>query len=251
MLSKNKIKYIQSLRLKKFRQKYNSFLLEGDKMVKELLLDKDYSIEMLVATPSWIIDNIAAKDFEREQIIEVSEKELKQISNLSTPNQVLAVVKMPNIAINETLLQKDLSLYLDGIQDPGNMGTILRIADWFGIVQVFCSLQSADLYNPKVMQATMGAFLRVNVQRYEFDDLLKKVPNIPVYGAVLGGKNIFKETLNQNALLVIGNEGQGISKAIMQKLTHKISIPAPANGGAESLNAGVATGIICSVFRNS
>jgi TrmH family RNA methyltransferase len=141
-----------------------------------------------------------------------------------------------------------LTLLLDEIQDPGNLGTIMRIADWFGIPNVICSTNCADAYNPKTIQATMGAFLRVRTFRLNLTEFCRNFSALPVYGAVLGGENLFQTKLNKNALIVIGNEGKGISPDMIQQLTHRIEIP--ANGQAESLNAAIATGIICAAFRN-
>lgn len=252
MLSKNKIKYIRSLDLKKNRQKYNSFLVEGEKIIAELLQDGNFEVELLCATPTWIETHQSAVALLKEKLIEVKENELKKISKLKTPNHVLAIAKIPDVKALKSSTETELNLYLDGIQDPGNMGTILRIADWFGIPNVFVSEESADLYNPKVVQASMGAFLRVNYQKIGFEKLLQQLPNIVSFGAVLDGANLFEMTLPKHGLLVIGNEGKGIRASVLEQITHKISIPAAKNGsGAESLNAAVATGIIVSLFKQN
>lgn len=249
MLSKNKVKYIQSLRLKKNRQKNNVFLAEGEKIVQELLLDGTIKIKQLIATTSWIETHQTSLKLLNETLIEVTESGLKSVSNLNTPNKVLAVVEMPQLKIEQESVRHGLSLYLDGIQDPGNLGTIMRIADWFGIKHVFCSTASADLYNPKVIQATMGAFLRVQYHRISFEDLTQQFPDVPTYSAVLDGENIFKTSLSPKGILIIGNEGKGISNEIVSKSQYKIRIPAASNHGAESLNAAVATGILCAFFN--
>ncbi|MFT5765328.1 MAG: TrmH family RNA methyltransferase, partial [Saprospiraceae bacterium] len=152
--------------------------------------------------------------------------------------------------VSSDAVSEGLSLYLDHIQNPGNFGTILRVADWFGIGTVFCSESSADLYNPKVIQSTMGAFLRVRVVKTDFEQLKTDYPKLPVYGTVLAGQNLFNTPLEQKGIIVIGSEGKGISPAVMQYITHPLTIPTHADGGAESLNAAVAAGIVCAVFRN-
>lgn len=251
MFSKNKVKYIQSLRLKKFREKYNTFVVEGDKIIQEILQDGNLEVEYVCATNSWIETNKNAQLLLKDKLLFVSEMEMKKITALSTPGAVLAVIKKPNRDRLKINLDHQMALYLDDIQDPGNLGTILRIADWFGIQQVFCSPKCADLYNSKVLQSTMGAFLRINVSKINFESLKNEFPLLPIYGAVLEGKNIFSLQKPTKGILVIGNESKGINPAIIEHLTHKISIPRGENGGAESLNAAVATGIICAIFNNN
>jgi len=250
MLSKNNIKYIRSLKLNKFRQKYNNFVVEGDKIAQEMLQDKNIEIENIYALPSWIetMDNLLK--FHKEKLIPVNPKELKKISFLNTPNNVLIIAKRLPESIDLEEVVNGISLYLDGIQDPGNMGTIIRIADWFGISSIFCSSNTVALYNVKVLQATMGAFMRIKVVEMPFNELLAKFPQLPLYGTVLGGENIFKTKLEHKGIIVIGSEGQGISEEVMQQLNYKISIPSHAKSGAESLNAAVATGIVCAIFKN-
>ena len=189
-------------------------------------------------------------DFQAK-ILLAKAKDLDQISALKTAGSVIAVIKQIEQEADATVVNNDLSLYLDKIQNPGNLGTILRIADWFGIQTVFCAPDSADLYNPKVIQSTMGAFLRVKVIKCDFEVLINTYAQLPVYGTVLEGENLFKSTLEQKGIIVIGSEGKGISPHIIDKLSHPITIPAHPNGGAESLNAAVAAGIVCAAFRNS
>lgn len=250
MLSKNKLKYIQSLKLKKFRQKYNKFTVEGDKMAKEILQTNPTLIESVLATPSWLKMNESKIRLLVNKTITISDRELKQISNLQTPNQVLIIADQIDYQFSIDQLATELSLYLDEIQDPGNLGTILRIADWFGIPNVILSKACAELYNPKVIQSTMGAFLRVNCFQLDLDTILAKLNTIPVYGTVLDGDDVFKSQLTQHGIIVVGNESKGISTRIQEQLTHRIAIPAGKNAGAESLNAAVATGIICALFKN-
>ncbi|MBK9014782.1 MAG: RNA methyltransferase [Saprospiraceae bacterium] len=246
-LSINQLKYLKSLHERKHRQKYHNFIVEGVKLANELLLSDTHQVETVVATTDWLETNKALLR-NVEAIIPVAEGELKKISLLTTPNQVFLVVKQPDLAFDEKSVANGLSLYLDDIRDPGNLGTILRIADWFGIPWVFCSPGSVEAYNPKVVQAGMGAFLRVKCVEMDFDELLSKLPNLPIYGTVLDGDSIFDTTPIIPAIIAIGNESRGLSLEIQAKLTHRISIPKGPVGGAESLNAAVATGIVCAFF---
>ncbi len=247
MLSINKLKYIQSLHHKKFRQKYDNFIAEGDKIAYEILKSEKLILEGIFATSVWL--EKYAPELKKHQAIiqEISDAELKKISTLTTPNQVLMIVKQPSFEPDNQLLNKELVLYLDGIQDPGNMGTILRIADWFGIKNVFCSDTCVEVFNPKVIQATMGAFLRVNTKEIPLENLINETT--PIYGALLEGENVFQKTLTTHGVIVIGNEGKGISETLLPLVNQPILIP-PHGEGAESLNAAVATGIICAVFRS-
>ncbi len=250
MLSKNKLKYIQSLRLKKYRQRNNAFIVEGVKMVDELLQVGKLEIECICAIPSWIETYKPQSVLVKETLIPVNEKELKQLSNLKTPNQVLAVVKQADSIINFSSIEKSYNLYLDNIQDPGNLGTILRIADWFGIPNVICSPTCVEVYNPKVIQSSMGAFHRVHCMNEELEKITTSLPNLSILGAVLDATSIYTTNFPKAGLLVIGNESQGISINIKKLITHQISIPRYAKGGAESLNAAVATGIICAHIKS-
>lgn len=248
MLSKNRIKYLRSLKLKKFRQKYNNFTVEGEKIVSEMLQSSNVEIETIIATPKWkteYFNQTLGKSILYEEAVE---NDLKKITNFSSPSSVFLVGKKIDAVCEDDVFKNNFSLYLDGIQDPGNFGTILRIADWYGIPYVFCSDKCVDLYNPKVIQSSMGAFLRVKVIPLDFEKLANRYPDVPFYGTVLDGKNIFEINEYENGVIVIGNEGKGISSAILKQLTHRIFIPKGKNGGAESLNAAVATGIVCSVM---
>ena len=255
MLSKAKVKYLNSLKSKKFRQKYNNFVAEGDKIAIEILKNAQNptalfstNIEAIYALPEWINNNQALLQPFQAITTAVDNAALKKISNFQTPNQALIILNQFDFDLPTTQIQSNLTLLLDEIQDPGNLGTILRIADWFGIPNVVCSTNCADVYNPKTIQATMGAFLRVRTFRLDLIEFCRNLSQLPVYGAVLGGENLFQTKLNKNALIVIGNEGKGISPQMIKQLTHHIEIP--ANGQAESLNAAIATGIICAAFRN-
>jgi TrmH family RNA methyltransferase len=247
MLSINKIKYIQSLHHKKFRQKYDNFIAEGDKIAYEIIKSGKIEIEAIFATSNWILKYATELKKFQSILVEINEAELKKISTLTTPNQVLMILKQPSFEVENQSFNNDLVLYLDGIQDPGNMGTILRIADWFGINYVFCSDSCVDIFNPKVIQATMGAFLRVKTKEIPLENIINETT--PIYGALLEGENLFQKTLSKHGVIVIGNEGKGINSTLLPMINNPILIP-PHGEGAESLNAAVATGIICAVFRN-
>ena len=248
MISKNQIKHIQSLHTKKSREEEGLFIVEGIKLVTEFIEQKKFEVKEIFALADYIESH--SKILTRQKIWynEISEEELKKISLLSTPNQVLAVIKKTDQILDSALLSQTTSLYLDDIRDPGNLGTIIRIADWFGIKQVICSPTTTELYNPKTLQASMGAVLRVNVVTIPFDELLAKCTNLPIYGTVLEGENIYTSKL-KHGIIVIGNEANGISKEVLKKITHHITIPAANSNGSESLNAANACAIVCSEFH--
>jgi RNA methyltransferase, TrmH family len=237
MLSKNEIKYIQSLSHKKTRDEEGVFMTEGVKLLSELLQSK-MMIKKIYATKDW------AQDHTKENVVTITEDELKKISNHTTPNKVLAVVEQKKL-IAEPVLKKNITLVLDGIQDPGNLGTIIRTADWFNIHQIVAGNDTADVYNPKVVQSTMGSIVRVNVWYKDLSKWLKNV-DVAVYGAVLTGKNIFSLNKIDEGIIVIGNESNGIRENLLPFIKEAITIP--KKGKAESLNAAVATGIILSQF---
>ncbi len=236
MINKNEVKYIQSLYHKKNGEEEGLFIAEGPKLVGEILTS-DFEIKNIFATAQWADSHKTVAN-----CVEVSQQELEKISNLQTPNQVVALVqqKKPD---REPVLENMLTLMLDGLQDPGNMGTILRIADWFGITQIIASGDTVNMYNPKVIQASMGSFLRVSVYYTRLKEILKR-SFVPVYGALLNGKSIYDMDKIQEGILVIGNESRGIRDNIMPFIFHPVTIP--RRGKAESLNAAVATGIILS-----
>lgn len=251
-LSKNTIKYLRSLHLKKFRQNYANFIIEGDKMALEILETDALELEGIYALAPWIETNALALRRFGDRVFKVSLTELEQISLLTTPNQVLIVARNPDFKPDIAQLSTGLSLYLDGLQDPGNAGSILRIADWFGIRQVLFAPGSIEIYHPKLVQASMGAILRVGCAEVPLAALLSELPtNFPVYGAMMDGESIYTAPLTRHGILVIGNEGNGISEIAQQQLTRRISIPADPAGGAESLNAAIAAGIICAFFRKT
>lgn len=246
-LSKNRIKYIRSLELKKNRDADQVFIAEGPKLVNELL--GHFPCQLLIATSAWT--NLH-KHPACEECIEVSEEELGRASLLKSPQQVLAIFRQRKEDISPDVMQSSLCLALDGIQDPGNLGTIIRLADWFGIRHIFCSPDTADLYNPKVIQATMGSLTRVSVYYTQLTELIHQQPaSTPIYGTFLDGENIYSQPLSTHGLIVMGNEGKGIRKEIEQLVTRKLYIPAypSERGDSESLNVAIATSIVCAEFR--
>ena len=251
MLTKNTIKLIRSLELKKFRTRENAFVAEGPKVVGDLLAVM--RPKMLFATSQWISEN----NTNGIDVEMVNEDELSRISFLQHPQQVLAVFPMPSYdeSIDYTKeLKGKLTLALDSVQDPGNLGTIIRIADWFGIETILCSHETADAYNPKVIQATMGSIARV---RIIYTDLTKTLETIasemPIYGTFLDGGNIHSRQLPQEAVIVMGNEGKGISQEVARLVTDRVLIPNYPAGRptADSLNVAIATAITCAEFRRN
>jgi TrmH family RNA methyltransferase len=247
MISKNQIKYIQSLHSKKNREEDGLFIIEGIKLVSEFISQSKFAVKDLFATIEYIDNHKSILINNSINFIEISDEELKKISLQTTPNQVLAIVSKSTQELNTAALKTSTTLYLDDIRDPGNLGTIIRIADWFGIKQVICSPNCTELYNPKTLQASMGAVLRVNVITQSFEELLPHLKNLPIYGAVLEGKNMYTTQLKTGAI-VIGNEANGISKEVLKHITQPITIPASNSNGSESLNAANACAIICSEF---
>lgn len=234
MISKNEIKYIQTLYHKKQRNELKLFIAEGPKLVEEVL-NSNYVIDKIYATENWINKNKYVFSL-------VTEDELKKISSLQTPNQVLAIVKMKD-EDERIEIKNKLSLVLDGIQDPGNFGTIIRIADWFGVENIICSNDCVDFYNSKVIQSTMGSFIRVNVVYKNLEEFLQTT-QLPVYGALLNGTDVRKIEKPKQGLIIIGNEGNGIRENILPYINNAISIKKV--GLAESLNAAIATGVLLS-----
>ena len=248
MISKNKIKYIRSLELKKNRNKEGKFVAEGFKVVDDLLALQP--ADLIVATQEWLHGKHLAAQTE---VIEVTEEELKKVSFLQHPQQVLAVFRQATSG-DYSIDTRELSLALDGVQDPGNLGTIIRIADWFGITHIYCSQDTADVDNPKVVQATMGSIARVKVEYGNLLALVESLPaDVPVYGTLLDGDNIYQQQLENRGLIVMGNEGKGISPALAKKVNRKLLIPNFPEGRAtaDSLNVAIATAITCSEFRRN
>ncbi len=237
MISKNRIRFINALSQKKQRIENNRFIIEGEKMVNEAIQWIPAQIENIYATSDFesntLVDSILLE--------EISTKELKEISTLTTPNKALAVCKIPE---NKSIYSP-LIICLDGVQDPGNMGTILRLADWFGIKDIVCSKNTVDCYNPKVLQATMGAIFRVHVHYVELTEFLSTT-ELPVFGALLDGENILENNYERKGILLLGNEGNGISEEIKKYVQKAITIP--RFGEAESLNVATAGAIILGAF---
>lgn len=244
----SQLKYFKSLHLQKNRQNYHNFIVEGTKMAGEVLANGGWAVEAIVALPAWLDANAAKLQHLDAEILQASPGELERISLLQSPNQVFMVVKKPDWVFDSASLSQGLTLYLDDIRDPGNLGTILRIADWFGVKWVLCSPDSVEVFSPKVVQASMGAFLRVKSVEIGFEQLLTDAIQVPVVGTVLDGEPVFQANLPNPAIIAIGNESKGLSPKIQSTLSNRISIPKGRGGGAESLNAAVATGIVCAAF---
>lgn len=254
MITKQQIKYIRLLHQKKFRDVYNCFLAEGLKIVKEAISNQLYIIDLLVYTPQTRskLDLHLLKA--NTKTIEINSKEYSRISSQKTPQEVLAVLRMNKQDQSLTKITDSIVLALDRIRDPGNLGTILRLADWFGVMNILCSEDCVDCYNPKVIQASMGSFLRVNLQYGKLNEILiylKEKQNYQILGAALTGKSIYKETYSKKTVIVLGNESGGISDPIASVTDDQIMIPnySIRNEKTESLNVSVAAAIICSEIR--
>lgn len=254
MLSKNKIKFINTLKKKKHRNEKGLFIAEGTKVVTDLL-NQGMEAELLCATGAWLATYPVFHRANITEHIEITEKELQKISTLTTPQEVLAIFRIPPDRISEDDLARQLSLVLDNINDPGNLGTIIRLADWFGIPNILCSSNTVDVYNPKTVQSTMGSISRVSVAYRDLDGLLEKAARwsgFNIYGCFLEGENLYQAPLSDRGLIVMGSESHGISQKLLPHINRRLYIPSfPATGttGAESLNVSVATGIVCSEFR--
>jgi RNA methyltransferase, TrmH family len=250
MLTNQKIKWIKSLEQKKFRKETGCFVVEGEKMVNELLKSRYKTIE-IYATSS-LSSEMRLKAPKDILIEEITEVQLERISQLKSPNKVLAVAELPSKAIQPDIT-KGLSIMLDNLQDPGNLGTIIRTAAWFGIGTIYCSPDTVDVFNPKVVQSTMGALFNMNMIYHPLDEIIQlaKQSNTPVYGTHLNGENIYKAKFQGNAIIIMGNESQGLSEKISRQVDQNLFIPTfPAGVNAvESLNVSVAMGIVCAEFR--
>lgn len=240
MVTKNEIKLITSLKQKKYRNKQQLFVAEGVKNVVELI-NSHFEIYRIFALEDIDID------FDTKYLTRVSPKDLKKISQLTTPQRVVGVFRIP--ARIEEQDETDLQLVLDDVQDPGNLGTIIRLCDWFGIKQLICSKDTVDCYNPKVVQATMGSLARVAIRYTDIEKFLKETKQ-PIYCSLLKGNNLYKERIPKKAILVMGNEANGIRERIQQLAKHKLTIPRFGEGvQAESLNVAMATAVFLSEFR--
>jgi len=246
MVSKSKISLIRSLEMKKFRDKHGIFVAEGGRLVSELM--GVFECEWMLAKTSWMATqgNIPA----RELLVD-EDDEIRKVSFLTTPQDVIALFRIPTYNISEVKPDKQLVLALDGIQNPGNMGTIVRIADWFGIENIVCSTDSADVFAPKTTQATMGSLARVRVHYTDLTDFIAQNSRLPVYGTFIDGSNIYEQTLERHGIIVMGNEGNGIRPALEAQINQRLRIPSyPADRAtANSLNVAVATAVVCAEFR--
>lgn len=246
MLSKSQIGFIKSLHQKKYRKENGIFIIEGIKSIAEFI-QSSYQVHSIyyLAQYQSLLPELPANI----KLFEVNSTELDKISTLQTPQGILALVHLPKNPILDTKqLKNNFSLVLDGIQDPGNLGTIIRTADWFGFKQIICSLNTVEVYNPKTVQATMGSLSRMEIYYQDLSPLLS-VPPVPVFGAVLNGKSMYDVDWGTEGLVILGNEGQGISPEIMDLITVPVTIP--RIGGAESLNVAVCAAILCAdISRN-
>lgn len=246
MLSKNKIKYIRSLESKKNRKEEGVFVAEGHKLVGDLL--GHFPCRLLVGTTEWILKHAGIK---ADEIIEVTQDELSRASLQKAPQEVLAIFEQPNDELDIHAVSNSLCLALDDVQDPGNLGTIIRLADWFGIEHIFCSMGTVDVFNPKTVQATMGALARVKVHYCLLPQLIVSLGDMPIYGTFLNGNIIYSEELSAHGLIVMGNEGKGVSPEVENLINKRLYIPnyPQERETSESLNVAIATSIVCSEFR--
>lgn len=245
-LSKNRVKYIRSLELKKNRREEKVFLAEGPKLVGDLL--EHFHCRFLAATAGWLNQHPAVS---ADEVVEVTSDELSRASLLKTPQQVLAIFSQPEYVVDFAEIRKSLCLALDDVQDPGNLGTIIRLADWFGIEHIFCSPNTVDVYNPKTVQATMGGIARVKVHYTPLPHLIASLGDIPVYGTFLDGENMYGQQLSSNGLIVMGNEGNGIGDEVGRLINRRLYIPnyPQERETSESLNVAIATAVVCAEFR--
>ena len=258
-ISKAQIKLIRSLQHKKYRDESGLFVAEGEKCIEELR--KAFELELMVRSQETRDESRETRDERREKIVVASQTEIEQMSGLRTPQGVIAVFRKPKAQhiADCRLLNSNLTLALDGIQDPGNLGTIIRTCDWFGVKEILCSLDTADCYNPKVVQATMGGLARVRIRYVDLVEFLKeyRVQNTeyrPIYGTLLEGRNMYEEgaiPTKEGGVIIMGNEGNGISAEVRKYITHPLRIPAykEASDTIESLNVAIATAIVLAEFR--
>lgn len=243
MITNKDVKFIKSLQLKKYRNRENSFVVEGEKNVLELL-KSNLEISQLYLTENFQAKHIDILKCSVSSFETSTEKELVKAGSYQTNQAGLAVVNIPRLP--PTNIQTGLSLAFDNVQDPGNLGTIIRIADWYGFKEIICSKDSVDAYNPKTISATMGSFTRIGVHYVDLGPLISQ-SKIPVYGAVLDGESIHQTSIEDSGIFLFGNESQGISEALKTSITHKIKIP--GYGRAESLNVAIATAVVCDNLR--
>lgn len=246
MISKARIKQIHALELRKYRREHQLFVAEGPKLVGDLL--QTMQPEYVAALPSWIQQN--QDRLHSSQVDSITEDELQRASLLRTPKDVIALFRIQQHPWDDSIPMHHLVLALDGVQDPGNLGTIVRIADWFGIEDILCSLDTVDIYNPKAIQATMGAIARVRIHTVNLPDVIGRM-GCPVYGTFLDGEDMYHKTLDDHGIIVMGNEGNGISPQVGALVNERLFIPnyPRERQTSESLNVAIATSIICAEFR--
>ncbi|MDR2086554.1 MAG: RNA methyltransferase [Dysgonamonadaceae bacterium] len=246
MLSKSKIKFIKSLEKKKYRSESGCFPAEGNKLVADIL--PFFECELLITTPQWLATQ---GDIKAREVLVVEKEEIRKASLLKNPQDVIAVFRRSDCVLQKEELTTGLTLVLDGIQDPGNLGAIIRIADWFGIKNVICSPDTVDIYNPKTIQATMGSLARVKIVYLPLTELLTGLSGTPVYGTFLEGTNIYEAELSSTGLIVMGNEGNGISPALETRIVDRLYVPnyPPDAESTNSLNVAVTAAIVCAEFR--
>ncbi len=265
MLSNSQVKHINALKIKKYRDEYKEFIAEGNTLVADLI-ESPYEIAGVYAESQWIVGNLEMIRRHNVPVFEAEPQDMDRITSLTSPSPVLAVVKIPTgygdviefpdtDSVEKAIpgLKNVLSFMLESISDPGNFGTMLRIADWFGIRNVICSEHGVELYNPKVVQASMGSVARVNVVYTDLQGILETLKgSIPVYGTFLQGDSVYSVPLSENGIIIIGSEAHGISEKLTQFVTKRLFIPSfgsSADGKAESLNAAVAAAVVISEFR--
>ncbi len=242
MITNNQIKFVKSLHQSKFRQKYNNFIAEGDKIAQEILQSASFNVINIFATRDWIENNNEILKLQSSVPVDILPPDMSKISNLKTNSSVLIVLEKKSELVDYEKVNSGHAIYLDDVQDPGNLGTIIRIADWFGVNTIIRSRGCADFYNPKVIQATMGSFLNVSLFTESFNNL--NIPNHDTVGAVMHGSTLTEFEWPLQTMLIMGNEGKGISAAIHQEIDHHVTIPGSKNRVADSLNVGMAAGIL-------
>lgn len=253
-ISQKQVSFVRSLQQKKFREEERLFVAEGVKVVKELL-QSSFTVRSIIATSEFLSSSERWVANGRFEILEAKEKELERMSSLSTPQEVMAVAEIPNVPLDVQMLTGGMTVFLDDVRDPGNLGTILRIAHWFGVRQVVCSLNSVDAYNPKVVQASMGSLFHVPVHYIGLEGLLSQLKSettLPVYAAVMDGEDIYNSKLSREGVIIFGNESTGIRSSLVGMSSKKISIPSfeqVTGNRPESLNVAVSAAVMLAEFN--
>ena len=250
MISKSQIKFVRCLQQKKYREESGLFVAEGDKVIKDLLRSEIKMIYLFTTKDFFAANKSDIPPMDNKLVFEINSQELKRISAFTTPNQAAGVFEIPKYQLNKNDLKNKLVIALENICDPGNMGAIIRIANWFGITDVLCSKECVDVYNPKSVQATMGSIAKVRVHYIHIEEFFKETKTfLTVYAATLCGENIYSAKLSSSGIILIGNESKGISDKLLGYATDKIFIPTFSANKPDSLNAASATAILCSEFR--